>query len=64
MSNPYHADTPLWQLHENMVSTDQAARAFASDAEQYAKRSQEVRDKADQYRKAIAVLVEAGEHLK
>jgi hypothetical protein len=56
MTNPYDADTPLWQLHENMVSAEHVARAYASDAERYTKRSLEMRDKADLYRQAIAVL--------
>ena len=55
-SNPYSSDTPEWQLFENAKSAELAARAFAADAERYAKLSQAAREKAERFAAALEKL--------
>lgn len=54
--NPYSADTPEWQLWENMQSSYLQASAFAQDADRYTKKAGEARDKGDRFKAALGKL--------
>ena len=54
--NTYPANSPEWQLLENAISAELAARAFDADAERYRAKSKEQRDRAEAYRAALAKL--------
>jgi hypothetical protein len=54
--NPYHQDSPEWQLWENMVSAEAQARAFAADAERAQQQSQRCREKAERFRETLEKL--------
>jgi hypothetical protein len=56
-TNKYKAGTPEWQLLENAISADRAARAFDADAERFRAKSEEQRIRAEAYRAALSKVV-------
>ena len=59
-TNPYKNDTPEWQLFENAKSSDAAANAYAADADNFTKKSQAAREKAQRFWSALERLTAAG----
>ena len=57
--NPHDAESPEWQLWENMRAADLAAAASQADAERSIKKTAELRAKADRYRVALDKLAAA-----
>lgn len=54
--NPYEAGTPTWQLWENAASAEAQARAWAADADNYQRKSQQARERAQQFWAALKAL--------
>lgn len=54
--NPHDAESPEWQLWENMRGAELAAAASQADADRSLKKASELRAKADRYRDALAKL--------
>lgn len=56
--NPYDANSPEWQLWENMQSSRLQASAFADDVTRYTQRAKEARKRAELYRVALEKLAQ------
>lgn len=56
MKNPYNADSPEWQLFEQITHSDHLAFAHMADSERYAGMAKKAREKAETYRAALVKL--------
>jgi len=51
--NPFDAETPEWQLFENMIGARRAASAFAGDAARAQAKAKEQREKEARFQSAL-----------